>query len=390
MARFLKDELHVRSLLVGTQMGWSPAPIQAQLDVIDSHAYWQHPHFPGRPWDLDNWTVQDVPMAGQPDGGTLPRLALARVSGKPFICTEYNHSAPNTYASEAFPLIAAFAALQDWDGVFAFAYSHRKDDWDARRIPSFFDIDQHPTKMATLPASAALFLRGDVRPFPEQAVGRVSPAGAIERVRQAGPYLGADAFGVDRRDALRRRVALDLGPGAAGREAGSTPSTARPDWTWGSPDGRKTVLIDAPRSKAIVGEFSGGPFTLGDVRVAPGPTRQGWAVLTLTAMDGPGFDAPGRLLITATGLAENTAMGWKDPQRTTVGRDWGRPPSLVEGVAATITLPSSPEHTLVWALDDLGQRQSRLTVHATNGRAEIAIGPQSRTLWYEVEIRGDR
>jgi hypothetical protein len=31
-----------------------------------------------------------------------------------------------------------------------------------------------------------------------------------------------------------------------------------------------------------------------------------------------------------------------------------------------------------------------LPVRETNGRAEIAIGPQSRTIWYEVEIRGGR
>jgi len=41
-------------------------------------------------------------------------------------------------------LLAAYGALQDWDAIYAFAYSHRKD-WDARRIPGFFDIDQHPT-----------------------------------------------------------------------------------------------------------------------------------------------------------------------------------------------------------------------------------------------------
>jgi len=168
MARFLKDELKVHSLLIGTQMGWSPAPIQAELDVIDSHSYWQHPRFAGRSWDPVNWTVQNIPMAGAPDGGTLPRLALTRVAGKPFLCTEYNHPAPNTYASETLPILAAFAALQDWDGIFAFAYSHRRDDWDARKITSFFDIDQHPTKMATLPAAAALFLRGDVRPLPDE------------------------------------------------------------------------------------------------------------------------------------------------------------------------------------------------------------------------------
>jgi hypothetical protein len=381
MARFLKEELKVRGLVIGTQMGWSPAPIQAELDVIDSHAYWQHPRFPGRSWDPVNWTVANVPMTGAPDGGTLPRLALARVAGKPFVCTEYNHSAPNTYSSEAFPLLAAFAALQDWDGIFAFAYSHRRDEWDVGRIPSFFDIDQHPAKMATLPAAAALFLRGDVRPFSGAAVAALPLDRAIDRVCQAGPYLGADAFGVDRGAALAQQVGLDLnGPGRA------TPSSRTPDWTWGLPDGRKSVLIDTPRSKAVIGDFTGESFTLGEVRIAPGPTRQNWAVLTLTAMDGAGFEVPGRLLITATGLAENTAMGWKNPEHTTLGRDWGRAPTLVEGVSALITLPAPPGRTRVWALDEQGQRRALVPVSDSQGRAEIALDPQFRTIWYEVEI----
>ena len=383
MARFLKDELKVQSPIVGTQMGWSPAPIQAELDVIDSHSYWQHPRFAGKSWDPVNWTVQNIPMAGVPDGGTLPRLALSRVAGKPFICTEYNHPAPITYASEALPLIAAYAALQDWDGIFAFAYCHRRDDWDARKITSFFDIDQHPTKMATLPAAAAMFLRGDVRPFLDERFVFLSPVLAIERVRQAGPYLGADAFGVDRLKALRMQVGLVL------KDSGSltTNDERRHDWTWGLPDGRKTVLINSLRSKAVIGDFTGSPLRLGDVQVTPGPTRQDWAVLTFTALDGASLADPGRILITATGLAENTEMGWKNPEHTTVGRDWGRAPSLVEGVAATITLPSPPGRTRCWALDERGQRLSPVEVRDAGGEAEITIGPQWRTIWYEVEVR---
>jgi hypothetical protein len=381
MARFLKEELNVKCPIVGTQMGWSPAPIQAELDVIDSHSYWQHPRFPGRSWDAVNWTVQNVPMAAAPDGGTLPRLALCRLAGKPFICTEYNHSAPNTYSSETLPLIAAFAALQDWDGIFAFAYSHRTDEWDVRKIPSFFYIDQHPTKMATLPAAAAMFLRGDVRPLPGEEFAPLSTAAAIERVRQAGPYLGADAFGVPRLDALDRRVGLDLAGSGWNRS-----SDGRPDWRWGTADGRKTVVIDAPRSKAVIGEFRGEPFALGDIRVVPARTRQDWAVLTFTALDGPELSAPGRVLITATGLAENMDMGWKDPKHSTVGRDWGRTPSLVEGVAATITLPVASRACRCWALDERGQRRSEVPVRDAAGRAEITLGPEHHTIWYEVEL----
>jgi hypothetical protein len=380
MARFLRDELKVRCPIVGTQMGWSPAPIQAELDVIDSHAYWQHPRFAGRGWDPVNWTVQNIPMTAADDGGTLPRLALSRVADKPFICTEYNHPAPNTYGSETLPILAAYAALQDWDGIFAFAYCHRRDDWDARKITSFFDIDQHPTKMATLPAAAAMFLRGDVPPFPSALTGRVLKAEAIERVRRAGPYLGADAFGVDRRNALTRRVGLNLKGIAL-----TTFAEPRPAWQWRTSDGRKTVVLDSPRSKAIVGEFRGDPFVVGDLRVAPGPTRQDWAVLTFTALDAPGPAA--RTLITATGLAENTEMGWKNPEHTTVGRDWGKAPSLVEGVAATITLPSPPGRTRCWALDERGQRLTAVEVRDAGARAEITIGPQWRTIWYEVEVQ---
>jgi hypothetical protein len=309
-------------------------------------------------------------------------LGLSRVAGKPFICTEYNHSAPNTYASETLPIIAAYAALQDWDGIFAFAYSHRRDDWDVRKIPSFFDIDQHPTKMATLPAAAAMFLRGDVRPLPAEAIAPLPAASARERVRQAGPYLGADAFGVDRLDALKRRVGVDLE--GRGRD---TSSDLPADWTWGLPDGRKTVLIDTPRSKAIIGEFRGASLVLHDLRIAPGPTRQDWAVLTFTALEGAGFSAPGRILITATGLAENTGMGWQNPEHTSVGRDWGRAPSLVEGVAATITLPTAPDRTRCWPLDERGKRLSALEIHDDAGSAAIALGPAARTIWYEVEMR---
>jgi hypothetical protein len=140
-----------RSLVVGTQLGWSPFPIQQQMDVIDSHAYWQHPHFPGRSWDMDNWTVKNIPMAGAADGGTLPSLALQRVEGKPYICTEYNHSAPNSTLARRFRSFARTQRFRTGTDL------RLRLQPPGRRLgqavlPSFFDIDQHPVKLASLPA----------------------------------------------------------------------------------------------------------------------------------------------------------------------------------------------------------------------------------------------
>ncbi len=278
MYRFLKKDLKVNAPVLGTQMGWSPAPIQARLDLIDSHAYWQHPHFPHRQWDPADWVVNNLPMTGRPDGGTLPGLALSRVAGKPFICTEYNHSAPNTFAAETFPLIFAFAALQDWDGVFAFAYSHRQDDWNAGKIPSFFDVDQHPTKMATLPAAAALFLRGDV-PSQPTVVAVLSNAKAIDAIRRSGPGLHADQFGLDRKFALTGPVALGVA------------ETSRPErsvdenlWRWTSDAGMTPgfVRLDSRRSKLLATRRTGERVDFQDLSITPGSTRQDFAVITVT------------------------------------------------------------------------------------------------------------
>jgi hypothetical protein len=122
------------------------------------------------------------------------------------------------------------------------------------------------------------------------------------------------------------------------------------------------------------------------VVVAPGPNRQGWAAVTLTVVQGTGFASPGSVLVTATGYAENTGMGWKDAAKTSVGHDWGRRPSLVEGIPATITLPVAARQIRAWSLDDRGQRRGELAAREERGHAVIAIGPEHRTLWYEIEI----
>jgi hypothetical protein len=37
-------------------------------------------------------------------------------------------------------------------------------------------------------------------------------------------------------------------------------------------------------------------------------------------------------------------------------------------------------------LDESGNRRAEIPVAADNGRAQIELGPQHKTVWYEVEI----
>ena len=391
MERYIKDVLKSQSLIVGSAAGFSPPSIQAKLDVVDGHAYWQHPRFPGKPWDPANWTVNNIAMAGVPDGGTLPDLAQRRVAGKPYICTEYDEPAPNTHCSEAFLLLDACAALQDWDGVFVFAYSHRHDDWDSRRICSFFDLDQHPAKMATLPAAVSMFLRGDVSKARKIVTFRATWDDAINASLHSGSWWGMKALGMEQMLPLQSQVQLDLAGGMASTESTQSTNTAtdKPtvsdtgEITWDSAKGR--VLINTPRNKAFIGNITGEPVQLGGVTIEPQPNMQNWAAITLTDMAGGNSHG---LLITATGYAQNTGMNWTSTAKNSVGSDWGKAPSLVEGISAKITLPA--QYSEAWALDERGQRKSPVKVTQSARGAVIEIGPQFKTLWYEVEIPGGR
>ena len=60
-----------------------------------------------------------------------------------------------------------------------------------------------------------------------------------------------------------------------------------------------------------------------------------------------------------------------------------------EGIPATVTLPSKASATKCWALDERGERAKPVPVAAdTNGRAVVGIGPDYRTVWYEIDVSG--
>lgn len=382
MQHYLKEELQSHSLIVGSAVGFSPPYIQAKLDVVDSHAYWHHPEFHGKEWDPQNWEVVNKSMAGDAKGGTLPHLCMRRVAGKPYICTEYNASAPNTFGSEAFLLVSAYAALQDFDGIFAFAWSHRLGNWDTKLIRGFFDIDQHPAKMATMPAAAALFVRGDVQPAQNTVIEHLPEEDAIRLSTTDGSWWQAKLPNLS---CLISRVALSTEPGSAAEPVLQEASDTG-ELTWSIAD--SLVTINTPRSKAWIGKIGGTTRSLDSgFTITPEETIQGWAAITLTQMSEPAGGLTGKWLVTATGYAGNTGAFWKgDILR--LGQDWGSAPSIVEGIRAKIEVPVASEKVKVWALDEVGNRRAEVPV-SPGEKSVIPLGPEFQTLWYEVEVMPD-
>jgi hypothetical protein len=397
MYSYIKNELKARPLVSGTQLGYSPVYVQAALDYIDNHSYWHHPHFPGRPWDSANWTVNNGALVNTP-GGTLAGLAARRVFGRAHTVSEYNHPEPNQYAAEGFPMIAAFGALQGWDGIFSFAYNHNAE-FEPRRITSFFDIKSVTPRLVHSPACAAMFLRGDVARAKVNEAALMSRDGERKKLHDtlSAWRLTTSEFGVDPKMSLSYAIGLGLQentrPGTGATKPFDKNATAFRShsgeirWDVSHKDAG-FFTVAAPRSKLFTGFVRGRTFDLGNVTLKIGPTRLDWATVSLVCIDGEGFDRPGRILIAATGLVQNTGANLQQlgGNNVTLGNKWGSEPILCEGVPAEITLPVAAARVKLYPLDESGNRREAVPVSARDGKAVVQVGPQHKTVWYEVEV----
>ncbi|MCP5114138.1 MAG: hypothetical protein GY953_25180, partial [bacterium] len=199
MRDYLKGELGVTALLVGTSAhaaSLSPYPLltaTSKLDIVDGHTYWQHPSYSTDPESGERISaLKNTPMVDDPFHSTVMNLSRNAVAGKPYTVSEVNHPWPAEHASEGIPILAAYGAFHDWDGIFWYSFSHTEPaDWEPGP-PGHFDIRQDPIKMAQLAAGALLFLRGDVSPANETIARSYPLAEVINSLRlgrDEAPYF---------------------------------------------------------------------------------------------------------------------------------------------------------------------------------------------------------
>jgi len=371
MRSFVRDDLKCGALVTGTIV-FGPLGLWAQsdMDFIDAHAYWHHPHFPGRPWDMGNWTVNQTAMVDQPERSPLFGLAASRLAGKPFTVSEYNHPAPNDYQAECVPMIASFGAAQDWDGIWLFAYSHRAGAWDKQHFSSFFDIHANPAKWGFVPAGTAIFREAGIAPAGGQVTAGLGGLTKLTDLHRMHDRNMAGASGLTREDVLGKRISMSF----QDRTVASEKNTAKLHWSiWNrkqAPGGLGLFAVKEP----------GAEVTLGHLPVPDGFTHP--HVQTMTALDGLPLDKSNRILITLCGRSENTDMQFSKDRRT-VGRNWGEAPVRIEAkVRNMVSLPGVwPRRFKCRALLPNGKRGKEI---ATDGKGDewVDLDPKYKTMWY--------
>ncbi|MFH1691847.1 MAG: carbohydrate binding domain-containing protein [Candidatus Omnitrophota bacterium] len=162
MIDYLRNDLGVKVPVTGIG-GYNQSKdllAQEPCDFIDAHSYWDHPRFPNKGWDMNDFRIDNRPLVDNEKLGIISSLSNRAPfkNLKPYTVTEWNHCYPNQYAYETPMLLAAEANKAQWDGLFLFAYSH---GWgfkpDYNNIHSYFDAIANPQKLLLCAVSSFIF-----------------------------------------------------------------------------------------------------------------------------------------------------------------------------------------------------------------------------------------
>lgn len=394
LARWLREELGVQAPLVGSsdhnhgKSGYPHLSSTSLLDIVDGHVYWQHPDYIRQGNKQTGFRIGNTPMVNVPLRSSVVQLSRSAIAGKPYTVSEVNHPFPAEFACEGIPILAAYAAFQDWDGIFWYTLAHKDPVASSPGMIGHFDLFSDPVKMSQLRAGALVFLRGDVSPARQTITRSYSPQQVLESLRlpwSESPYFTP---GFDPAAPLTHAVRIQsfTGPPTTQFDA-HTGGPIRADTgelAWHCRDKKDGfVTLETSRSQALIGHCQAAGQQPANLAVQLEPT---FCAVTLQALDGPSIALSPRLLLTTCGRVANSDMTWEASRKTL--EQWGRAPVCIEPLRGSVGLRNLDGVRAVTAqpLDGAGQALGdAFPATKTDAGWEVPVG-RTPTTWYVITV----
>ena len=382
---FVKNELKLNKLITSLNF-ISEVPyalLRDKFDLVDNHAYFAHPSFPEHKWRLPYGYRQDSSTARQ---GDVPRRMMpTRIFGKPFMVTEFNHCNPNMYRAEGGPLVGAYSSLQNWDGLYRFAWSHNAAGIIKQNPAVGFDAANDPMAQLSDRIITAMFLRGDVKAADVKVSYQVSEDMFAKRepinfansfsllglVTQIGSNVAGQApipgviqiqpANAVEPDALKNKTVADLWRNAIANENIKSLTgqiSMQPQ--------SKMFIVNSPLTESVTLEK--GSATAGVMSIANADRFQTVCAISLDKK--PLKDSRNIVVIHLTNVA-NTKQLFGN-QAMTLLKHWGQLPHLVARGKATVSLNVGQQFKVnALALD--GSPKGAVSGKLDNGRFAFVI-----------------
>ncbi len=388
--------------------------IRPHLDYVDNHMYFATSGPIHR--------YESLPVRGDqsnclqsPNRAILARDKFnSRVFGKPYIITEFNYPFPNVFRAESGMIMGGYGALQDWDGLYRFAYAHTRGNTQGVGPTLWMELTQDPISMVSERIGILLFRRGDVQPAkqtvplvfgPKESLDHGDPRfsdfsdlGLRYRVGQwdfQNPKAGKPdsvlyTFGVTPKSPLNEKVPyrhLTKGTPAEVLQKG------QPIPGWITSDNSQVALDPNAGQMTVVTEKTE-CFALGKKKTLAGKvmTVQNhgeFSVVCATGMDEKPLSSSRHILVFHLTDSTNTLARFYDKERT-ITEDWGQLPHLVRSDAATVKIKlDKVKKVQAWVITMSGERKNEIPVKIADGSLEIIVNtnqPTGGCMTYELVV----
>ena len=329
---------------------------------------------------------------------TMTCRAFERISGMPFAITEFDFPVPSSCRSAGTIMTAALASLQDWDGLWHFAYSHNlMFQHDGYGIPHHYNLATDPIGQMADRVFSSVFLRRDMKPLAPAWTMDLSGATAENHPRgqewSAVPRNGLPGWNwMDTVWRVRVGSSFGVPDGWMGmpREKAESPSgllpleTFAPDpqfalhrvpadnphftlATSGTCAGSSGRHRDVVAAGALSFRIGRAPATVACVSVDGKPIAQSTRLLVMHLTDATG---EGARFVRGTDVFENGRM-----YRTNMVLDWGKDNArtlVKEGCAEIDLALDRPREYEVYSLATSGKRMEKVLSSVVGGKLHFA------------------
>lgn len=393
LGAFLKNDLQIKAALTGTNalVGPADASLHEDLDYLDDHSYWDHPSFPGIPWDPYNWLISNQPMVRTPEfGAIINAFSGLAYTGKPFTVSEYNHAMPNRFRTEMPHAVLAYGAFHGMDGVMFFDYNSGYD-WTTDVVDNHFSIHHDHSIMALFPSCAYAFRHGLIQEennpivvsYSQDAVNALAKTDDQGRWGHYLPYdLKLQLTNSIRTSSYESAQTSNFNELPA---PGSSPYTTSTNET--ILDTGKGLLRSATnRFVAISGFLQAGTGTeVGALRLIG---SDDFGSLTWLSLGDAPLNQASRSLLTLTSKQQNSNMVWDGT--TTLHIEWGDNPTKQDALLVSLSLSIQADSIQIYPLNIEGKEQvSQTYFPGADGRFQVVLDQnQKQSMWFGVAAYG--
>lgn len=395
---------YLRSIGVKVPIGSSNLPynnlnlaVDSNMDFIDMHAYWDISD------TLDRLHNRPLVMQSSLNPATIiNKVSSAKVYQKPLISTEWGSLWPNDWRAVDVLATASYARLNDWDGLFLYAYNGGWDmSWDnllEKKLYYGSVIFNDPAKMGLFPVASLIFLRGDVH----EAMNKYRVSYNIDKLfDMKNSYEDKlKTAGVSYVSKLEKDFYKTLDRPNSGetsypylKEVAKKNKKVLSDTGELISDYEKGIFIlKSPKTFSFAGfldkekqcESNGIEFSI----------ASDFATVTATSLDGKKLRNSKHILITIVGrvrnkgqkLAPHLTKKPDDLVRDVYILNKGTEPILVEPIEGNVSIKRNRSRgsIRVFSLNEFGLRESEVPVDVDANKFSFSIPTKHRTIYYEI------